>query len=47
MRNFLKNIASGSMDEDGGKLYEMAGTGKILALTHAGFVDSGIWDDQW
>jgi pimeloyl-ACP methyl ester carboxylesterase len=44
----MNNAASGFMDVDGGKLYyEMAGTGTPLVLTHAGFVDSGMWDAQW
>jgi pimeloyl-ACP methyl ester carboxylesterase len=44
----MKNITSGLIDVDGGKLYyEMAGTGTTLVLTHAGFVDSGMWDGDW
>ena len=32
----------------GGKLYyEVAGEGQALVMSHAGFVDSGMWDDQW
>jgi pimeloyl-ACP methyl ester carboxylesterase len=27
--------------------YESTGEGKTLVLIHAGFVDSGMWDDQW
>lgn len=27
--------------------YEMAGEGETLVMTHAGFVDSGMWDAQW
>jgi len=44
----MKKITNGFIDVDGGKLYyEMAGTGTPLVLTHAGFVDSGMWDGQW
>jgi 2-hydroxy-6-oxonona-2,4-dienedioate hydrolase len=36
------------LDLDGGKLYyEVAGEGETLVLSHAGFVDSGMWDAQW
>jgi pimeloyl-ACP methyl ester carboxylesterase len=35
-------------DIDGSKLYyEVAGKGETLVLSHAGFVDSGMWDAQW
>lgn len=27
--------------------YEVAGEGENLVLSHAGFVDSRMWDDQW
>jgi pimeloyl-ACP methyl ester carboxylesterase len=27
--------------------YETAGEGETLLLSHAGFVDSGMWDSQW
>jgi pimeloyl-ACP methyl ester carboxylesterase len=27
--------------------YEIGGEGETLVLDHAGFVDSGMWDDQW
>jgi 2-hydroxy-6-oxonona-2,4-dienedioate hydrolase len=32
---------------DGKMYYEMAGAGPTLVFTHAGFVDSGMWDAQW
>lgn len=32
---------------DGRVYYEVAGEGVPLVLLHAGFVDSGMWDDQW
>jgi 2-hydroxy-6-oxonona-2,4-dienedioate hydrolase len=33
---------------DGSKLYyEVAGEGETLLLSHAGFVDSRMWDAQW
>ena len=32
---------------DGELYYEVAGEGKPLVLSHAGFVDSRMWDDQW
>ncbi len=38
----------GHADLGNGKLYyEMGGEGETLILCHAGFVDSGMWDDQW
>ena len=33
--------------KDGKIYYEVAGEGDTLVLSHAGFVDSGMWDDQW
>jgi 2-hydroxy-6-oxonona-2,4-dienedioate hydrolase len=39
---------SGYVDLDGDKLYyEVAGDGEPLVLSHAGFVDSRMWNDQW
>ncbi len=39
---------TGIVDLKDGKIYyEMAGEGETLVLSHAGFVDSGMWDDQW
>jgi len=39
---------TGMLEFDGGKIYyEVAGEGETLVLSHAGFVDSGMWDDQW
>jgi 2-hydroxy-6-oxonona-2,4-dienedioate hydrolase len=39
---------SGYFEIDGGKIYyEVAGEGEPLVLSHAGFVDSRMWDDQW
>ena len=32
---------------DGEVYYEVAGQGASLVLSHAGFVDSRMWDDQW
>lgn len=32
---------------DGRLYFEMAGAGPTLVFTHAGFVDSGMWDTQW
>lgn len=33
---------------DGKKMvYEVAGEGTPLLLAHAGFLDSGMWDEQW
>ncbi len=32
---------------DGQLYYEVAGEGAPLVLSHAGFVDSRMWDDQW
>lgn len=42
------NTHSGYIEIDGDKLYyETAGEGETLVLSHAGFVDSGMWDSQW
>jgi pimeloyl-ACP methyl ester carboxylesterase len=39
---------SGTIDLDGEQMYyEVAGEGTTLIMSHAGFVDSGMWDDQW
>ena len=39
---------SGYVNVNGGKLYyEIDGEGETLVLNHAGFVDSGMWDEQW
>ena len=39
---------TGYVNGDNGKLwYEFGGEGDTLVLIHAGFVDSGMWDDQW
>lgn len=32
---------------DGNLYYEVAGEGETLVMSHAGFVDSGMWDSQW
>ncbi|HEX2906912.1 MAG TPA: alpha/beta fold hydrolase [Phototrophicaceae bacterium] len=41
-------MTSGYVRINGGNIYyEMAGQGETLVLSHAGFVDSGMWDDQW
>lgn len=32
---------------DGNLYYEIEGKGEFLVLIHAGFVDSGMWDEQW
>jgi len=40
--------ATGYLELAAGKLYyEMAGQGDTLVLSHAGFLDSRMWDDQW
>jgi 2-hydroxy-6-oxonona-2,4-dienedioate hydrolase len=42
------NSQSGYVQVDGGKVYyEIGGEGDTLVLSHAGFVDSGMWDSQW
>jgi pimeloyl-ACP methyl ester carboxylesterase len=42
------NTHTGFIEIDGDKLYyETAGEGETLVLSHAGFVDSGMWDSQW
>jgi pimeloyl-ACP methyl ester carboxylesterase len=39
---------TGYVDLGDGKLYYgTAGAGDTLVLLHAGFVDSGMWDEQW
>lgn len=39
---------TGTLESGDGKLYyETAGSGEPLVLSHAGFVDSRMWDDQW
>ncbi|HLV37112.1 MAG TPA: alpha/beta fold hydrolase [Spirillospora sp.] len=44
----MTHKSTGYLELDDGKLYyEMAGAGEALVLSHAGFVDSGMWDDQW
>ena len=44
----MAQVAAGYVDLDGGKIYyEMGGSGDSLVLSHAGFVDSRMWDDQW
>ena len=44
----MTTMRSGTADIDGGKLYyEIDGEGETLVLCHAGFVDSGMWDNQW
>jgi pimeloyl-ACP methyl ester carboxylesterase len=41
-------VKAGYVDIGNGKLYyEEDGDGETLVLSHAGFVDSGMWDDQW
>ena len=44
----MTNTTQGTVDVGDGMLYhETAGHGEPLVLCHAGFVDSGMWDDQW
>ncbi|HEX9115228.1 MAG TPA: alpha/beta hydrolase [Anaerolineae bacterium] len=44
----MSNTQRGTIHVGDGELYyEMAGSGTPLVLCHAGFVDSGMWDDQW
>lgn len=44
----MTQSTTGYVDLGDGKLYyEMGGAGDFLVLYHAGFVDSGMWDDQW
>jgi pimeloyl-ACP methyl ester carboxylesterase len=41
-------IEKGTLTIDGTQLYyEVAGSGEAVVLSHAGFVDSGMWDAQW
>ncbi len=42
------DVQTGFADINGGKLYyELAGTGPVLALAHAGIADRRMWDDQF
>lgn len=44
----MVHVTSNYVDLGDGKLYyEEAGEGEPLVLSHAGFVDSRMWDDQW
>ena len=44
----MNDGTTGHVDLGSGKLYyEVAGAGEPLVLSHAGFVDSRSWDDQW
>ena len=44
----MTHAGSGYVDVGDGQLfYEVAGDGAPLVLSHAGFVDSRMWDDQW
>src|ERR671925_14652 len=44
----MTHVTSGYVDLGDGKLYyEVAGDGEPLVLSHAGFVDRRMWDDQW
>jgi 2-hydroxy-6-oxonona-2,4-dienedioate hydrolase len=44
----MTHVTSGYVELDDGKLYyEVAGEGEPFVLSHAGFVDSRMWDDQW
>ena len=41
-------MTTGYADSGDGKLYyEIEGKGEVLVLIHAGFVDSGMWEEQW
>jgi pimeloyl-ACP methyl ester carboxylesterase len=44
----MSQETSGYFEFDDGKIYyEIAGEGEPLVLSHAGFVDSRMWDNQW
>ena len=44
----MTHTDSGYMAVAGGSIYyEAAGAGTPVVLSHAGFVDSRMWDDQW
>jgi len=44
----MTSTNNGYITVDGSRLYyEVAGDGAPLVLSHAGFVDSRMWDDQW
>jgi pimeloyl-ACP methyl ester carboxylesterase len=47
-RSLMIHTDSGYQTVAGGSIYyEAAGAGAPLVLSHAGFVDSRMWDDQW
>lgn len=44
----ITNVKADYVQIGDGKLYyEVEGEGETLLLNHAGFIDSGMWDDQW
>jgi pimeloyl-ACP methyl ester carboxylesterase len=44
----MTHVTSGYVDLGDGKFYyEVAGEGEPLVLSHAGFVDSRMWNEQW
>lgn len=48
MQQMASTATTGFIGLGDGKMYfEMAGAGPTLVFTHAGFVDSGMWDAQW
>ena len=48
MEQTAMSVTTGYISLGDGKMYyEMAGSGPTLVFTHAGFVDSGMWDAQW
>ena len=48
MADAISDVISDYVAIDGKRLYyEVAGQGPTVVLAHAGFLDSGMWDDQW
>jgi pimeloyl-ACP methyl ester carboxylesterase len=49
MQSQISNHAEKNFVEIEGKklYYEVAGDGPTVVFGHAGFLDSGMWDDQW
>ncbi len=44
----MGEVIANAIEINGSKLvYEMAGEGQTVLFSHAGFVDSGMWDEQW
>jgi pimeloyl-ACP methyl ester carboxylesterase len=48
MQTQIADSTADFVEIEGKRLYyEMAGAGATIVLAHAGFLDHGMWDDQW